>query len=1136
MWKFSLWVVILVMLVKSWHSSGCWEEERIALLHVKTEIKYTYGKSLDSWIDDRGSNCCEWPKVTCSNITRRVIELSLGSTRDTRVGYWYIDASIFLPFKHLMSLDLSRNNLGGVIEGGGFDKLSKLSNLEVLDVSFNNLNRSIFSSLSHLSSLKILYLLVNPLDSPLDHLGREKLSGLSNLELLNIRSTDMEDDSILSALNLSDFISLKELDISYNNFQSFGPVYGQGGPKKLENLNLYYNSFGSSIFKSLKWLPSLKILNLGSNNFDGPLHIEDINALNNLEDLDLSENAIERFDTSTSLSGKIRNNSHLQVLHLNTISSNMTSLLQYLVAFPSIKTLELENNNLTSIDTIHALRNLSNLEELFLDDTLLHKDFLQSIGSMSRLIVLSLPRCQLGTTLPNKGWCELKNLQELGFSANQFEGKLPPCLGNLTSLRLVDLSLNKLTGNIASSPLPTLMSLEYLSISSNFFEIPDSFKSFGNHSKLKFLFADGNKAIVETELHGDLVPKFQLHLFTMSNCIGLQKFPRFLHYQHDLRILRLSGNNIEGEVPSWLLQNNTKVQGFYFEGNAFKGILKLSSQRNHDLQTLDVSNNKLSGEIPNNISSTFPNIVALNFSYNLFEGQIPYMGKLNYLTDMDLSNNFLTGEIPKELLIGCPSLASLKLSDNKLEGEIVQEFAYLPSLYLLYLDGNNFTGPIPYSLSNIPLQFLDISDNNFFGKIPRWMGLVTSLEELSLSKNHLEGPIPIEFCNLDSIYLLDLSENNLTGAIPSCLNPSSIKHVLLSKNCLSGQLSPALLNNTSLVVYDLSHNNFVGTIPEWIGSISRLSILLLKGNQFEGMIPVEVCQLIRLSILDLSDNHLSGHIPHCLSEMNLEVTNEKSTASHYTGDNDFALTTYMFNIMDTNSYHVSFGWENGVGLDPSEDDTPTRVEFRTKGNVYYYEGNILNYMSGIDLSNNRFIGEIPLELGSLITIHALNLSHNNLTGTIPETFSMLRNIESLDLSHNKLNGTISDKLLDLTSLEVFSVAYNNLSGAVPEAKAQFATFDKSSYEGNPFLCGTPLEVDCSSPKAPPLLPTLNNDFDQQGAGWMDMEDFYISFSISYLTFLLGLVAVLCINPQWRYSWFYAIEVLFESFLYCLCKN
>lgn len=119
MWKFSLWVVILVMLVKSWHSSGCWEEERIALLHVKTEIKYTYGKSLDSWIDDRGSNCCEWPKVTCSNITRRVIELSLGSTRDKRVGYWYIDASVFLPFKHLKSLDLSRNNLGGVIEGGG---------------------------------------------------------------------------------------------------------------------------------------------------------------------------------------------------------------------------------------------------------------------------------------------------------------------------------------------------------------------------------------------------------------------------------------------------------------------------------------------------------------------------------------------------------------------------------------------------------------------------------------------------------------------------------------------------------------------------------------------------------------------------------------------------------------------------------------------------------------------------------------------------------------------------------------------------------------------------------------------------------------------------------------------------------
>ncbi|XP_019188815.1 PREDICTED: LRR receptor-like serine/threonine-protein kinase FLS2 [Ipomoea nil] len=496
------------------------------------------------------------------------------------------------------------------------------------------------------------------------------------------------------------------------------------------------------------------------------------------------------------------------MLHLNNISSDMNKLLQSLAAFPSIKTLELQENNLTNIDAIHALRNLSNLEELILDYTYLHKDFLQSIGSMNMLKVLSLYGAQLGGTLPNKGWCELMNLQKLRFGANQFEGMLPSCMRYLTSLQLVDLSLNKFVGNIDSSPLSTLISLETLSISNNSFEVPTSFKSFANHSKLRIFEADGNKAIVETEWHL-LVPKFQLDIFTMSNCIGLLNLPRFLHYQHNLKVLQITRNNLEGEFPNWLLQNNTKLEEIFMNNNAFTGILKLPSHLNLYMGVIDFSKNKLSGEIPN-LSSTFPNIWILNLSYNLFKGEIPsYLGNLNQLELLDLSNNSLIGEIPKEMLIYCHSLNFLKLSNNKLEGGIIQEFAYSSSLWYLYLDGNNFTGTISDSLSNISLCSLDISGNNLFGKIPSWMGHMTSLQQLSISKNHLEGPIPIELCKLEILILLDLSENNITGSIPSCLNPYYIRHVRLGKNHLRGQLTQAFLNNTALVILDLSDNGFV---------------------------------------------------------------------------------------------------------------------------------------------------------------------------------------------------------------------------------------------------------------------------------------------------------------------------------------
>ncbi|KAJ0929551.1 putative non-specific serine/threonine protein kinase [Helianthus annuus] len=86
----------------------------------------------------------------------------------------------------------------------------------------------------------------------------------------------------------------------------------------------------------------------------------------------------------------------------------------------------------------------------------------------------------------------------------------------------------------------------------------------------------------------------------------------------------------------------------------------------------------------------------------------------------------------------------------------------------------------------------------------------------------------------------------------------------------------------------------------------------------------------------------------------------------------------------------------------------------------------------------------------LSQILALNLSHNQLTGHIPVNLSKLKNMESLDLSFNSLTGEVPPELIKLNSLAVLNVSYNNLSGRLPEMKAQFSTFTKESYEGNPF--------------------------------------------------------------------------------------
>uniref|UniRef100_A0A2N9HMV6 Uncharacterized protein n=1 Tax=Fagus sylvatica TaxID=28930 RepID=A0A2N9HMV6_FAGSY len=225
-----------------------------------------------------------------------------------------------------------------------------------------------------------------------------------------------------------------------------------------------------------------------------------------------------------------------------------------------------------------------------------------------------------------------------------------------------------------------------------------------------------------------------------------------------------------------------------------------------------------------------------------------------------------------------------------------------------------------------------------------------------------------------------------------------------------------------------------GTIPGWIANNSFYDqILDLSNNIFEGRIPCGLGSLPKailnsssLVTLDIRDNSFFGSIPEEIDRLS--------------------------NLKGTN-------WDHDL--------QEVRIEFVTKNRSDFYKGHILDMMSALDLSFNKLIGEIPPELGQLSSIHALNLSHNQLTGSIPKSFSNLSQLESLDLSHNNLSGEIPSVLVDLNSLEIFNVAYNNLSGKLPDFTAQFGTFGKSSYEGNPFLCGPPLESCTRIDESPP---------------------------------------------------------------------
>lgn len=554
-----------------------------------------------------------------------------------------------------------------------------------------------------------------------------------------------------------------------------------------------------------------------------------------------------------------------------------------------------------------------------------------------------------------------------------------------------------------------------------------------------------------------------------------------------LEILDVSFNRLSGELPLSLSQspNNSGVslQTIDLSSNHFYGVIQSSFlQLARNLTNFNVSNNSFTDSIPSDICRNSPLVRLMDFSYNKFSGQVPLgLGDCSKLEVLRAGFNSLSGLIPEDIysaaalreislpvnslsgpisdaIVNLSNLTVLELYSNQLIGNLPKDMGKLFYLKRLLLHINKLTGPLPASLMDCTklttlnlrvnlfegdislikfstlqeLSTLDLGDNNFTGNLPVSLYSCKSLTAVRLANNRLEGQILPDILALQSLSFLSISKNNLTnitGAIRMLMGCRNLSTVILTQNFFNERLpdDDSILDSNGfqrLQVLGLGGCRFTGQVPTWLAKLSKLEVLDLSLNQITGSIPGWLGTLPSLFYIDLSSNLISGEFPKEIIRLPRLTSEEAATE-----------------------------------VDQSYLELPVFVMPNNATNLQYKQ--LSNLPPAIYLRNNSLSGNIPTEIGQLKFIHILDLSYNNFSGSIPDQISNLTNLEKLDLSGNHLSGEIPGSLRSLHFLSSFNVANNSLEGAIPSG-GQFDTFPNSSFEGNPGLCGPPLQRSCSN--------------------------------------------------------------------------
>ncbi|KAL6325215.1 hypothetical protein AAG906_023060 [Vitis piasezkii] len=550
-------------------------------------------------------------------------------------------------------------------------KLPSLSELHLSSCGLSVLPRSLPSS--NLSSLSILVLSNNGFNSTIPHW----LFRMRNLVYLDLSSNNLRGSILEAFANRTSLERIRQmgkqfqweitelsdkLDLGFNDLGGFLPN-SLGNMYNLRSLLLRENLFLGSIPDSIGNLSNLKELYLSNNQMNGTIP-ETLGQLTELVAIDVSENSWEGVLTEAHLS----NLTNLKDLSITKYSLSPDLKLVINISSDWIPPFKLQYIKLRSCQVGPKfpvwLRNQNELNTLILrnariSDTIpewfwkLDLQLWQNSNSLkfAPQSTVYLNWNHFNGSLPLWSY----NVSSLFLSNNSFSGPIPRDIGErMPMLTELDLSHNSLNGTIPSS-MGKLNGLMTLDISNNRLcgEIP----AFPN----LVYYVDLSNNNLSGKLPSSLGSLTFLIFLMLSNNRLSGELPSALRNCTNINTLDLGGNRFSGNIPEWIGQTMPRLLILRLRSN-FAMASEIDSERYEGqlmvilylVNSIDLSNNSLSGYVPGGLTN-LSRLGTLNF--------------LQRLETLDLSRNQLSGPIPPGIA-SLTLLNHLNLSYNNLSGRI----------------------------------------------------------------------------------------------------------------------------------------------------------------------------------------------------------------------------------------------------------------------------------------------------------------------------------------------------------------------------------------------------------------------------------------------------------------------------------